>query len=90
MLVGGFRRAKWSSGWDAKTGNFLLGRLGEDDFLVSISDSKGGGWFYAGMKRLLNNDKSSAAEDFRKSVATADKEPEEFQMASAELKALSK
>jgi len=42
------------------------------------------------MKRLLNNDKSSAAEDFRKSVATADKESEEYQMAAAELKALSK
>jgi len=90
LLVGGFRRAKWSSGWDAKTGNFLLGRISEDDFLASLSDSKGGGWFYAGMKRLLNNDKSSAAEDFRKYVATADKESEEYQMAAAELKALSK
>ncbi len=82
--------AEWSGGWHAKIGNFLLGRISEDDFLVSLSDSRGGGWFYAGMKRLLNNDKSSAAEDFRKSVATADKESEEYQMAAAELKALSK
>ena len=81
---------EWSNGWHAKIGNFLLGRISEDDFLVSLSDSRGGGWFYAGMKRLLNNDKSSAAEDFRKSVATADKESEEYQMAAAELKALSK
>jgi len=41
------------------------------------------------MKRLLNNDKSSAAEDFRKSVATGNKESEEYQLATAELKALS-
>lgn len=82
--------AEWSGGWHAKIGNFLLGRISEDDFLSSLSDSPGGGWFYAGMKRLLNNDKSSAAEDFRKYVATADKESEEYQMAAAELKALSK
>jgi uncharacterized protein YecT (DUF1311 family) len=81
---------EWSGGWHAKIGNFLLGRISEHDFLASLSDSPGGGWFYAGMKRLLNNDKSSAAEDFRKSVATADKESEEYQMAAAELKALSK
>ena len=80
--------AEWSGGWHAKIGNFLLGRISEDDFLASLSDSLGGGWFYAGMKRLLNNDKSSAAEDFRKSVATADKESEEYQLAAAELKAL--
>ena len=79
---------EWSNGWHAKIGNFLLGRISEDDFLVSLSDSRGGGWFYAGMKRLLNNDKSSAAEAFRKSVATADKESEEYEMAAAELKAL--
>lgn len=78
--------AEWSGGWHAKIGNFLLGRISEDDFLASLSDSPGGGWFYAGMKRLLNNDKSSAAEDFRKSVATADKESEEYQLAAAELK----
>ena len=80
--------AEWSGGWDAKIGDFLLGRISEDDFLASLSDSKGGGWFYAGIKRLLNNDKSSAAEDFKKSIATAEKESEEYQLAAAELKAL--
>jgi DNA-binding beta-propeller fold protein YncE len=81
---------EWSSGWDAKIGNFVLGRISEDDFIVSLSDNPGTAWFYAGMKRLLNNDRASAAEDFRKSMATGDKTAEEYQMAVAKLKALSK
>jgi len=81
---------EWSSGWDAKIGNFLLGRISEDDFLVSLSDNPGTAWFYAGMKRLLNNDRASAADDFRKSIATGDKTADEYQLAAAELKALSK
>jgi len=81
---------EWSSGWHAKIGNFLLGKISEDDFLVSLSDNPGTAWFYAGMKRLLNNDRASAAEDFRKSMATGDKTTDEYQLAAAELKALSK
>ncbi len=81
---------EWSNGWDANIGNFLLGRISEDDFLVSLSDNPGAAWFYAGMKRFLNNDRASAAEDFRKSVATGDKRADEYQMAAAELKALTK
>jgi tetratricopeptide (TPR) repeat protein len=81
---------EWSNGWDAKIGNFLLGRISEDDFFVSLSDNPGVAWFYAGMKRLLNNDRASAAEDFTKSVATGDKTADEYQLAAAELKALSK
>jgi uncharacterized protein YecT (DUF1311 family) len=80
--------AEWSGGWDAKTGNFLLGRTSEDDFLASLSDNPGEAWFYAGMKRLLNNDRASAADAFKKCMATA-KTAEEHQLAAAELKALS-
>jgi tetratricopeptide (TPR) repeat protein len=81
---------EWSNGWDAKIGNFLLGRINEDDFLGSLSDNPGAAWFYAGMKRLLNNDTASAAEDFRKSLATGDRTADEYQLAAAELKALTK
>jgi len=42
------------------------------------------------MKRLLNNDTASAAEDFRKSLATGDRTADEYQLAAAELKALTK
>jgi hypothetical protein len=41
------------------------------------------------MKRLLNNDRASAADDFRKSMATCYKAPDKYQLAAAELKALS-
>jgi len=82
--------AEWSGGWDAKTGNFLLGRISEDDFLVSLSDNPGAAWFYAAMKRLLNNDTAGAAEAFGKCMATVDKAAEDYQMAAAELKALTK
>ncbi|HEU5240221.1 MAG TPA: hypothetical protein VFU37_24010 [Pyrinomonadaceae bacterium] len=82
--------AEWSGGWHAKIGNFLLGRISEDDFLVSLSDNPRTAWFYAGMKRLLNNDRTSAAEDFRKLIATGDKTSDEYQVAAAELRVLSK
>jgi tetratricopeptide (TPR) repeat protein len=82
---------EWSNGWDAKTGNFLLGRISEDDFLLSLNDNPGTAWFYAGMIRLLSNDMRNAAEDFRKSMAMGEKKQDvEVKMAAAELKALTK
>jgi len=81
---------EWSGGWDAKFGNFLLGRITEDDFLLALSGNPCAAWFYAGMKRSLNNDTAIAAEDFRKSMAACDKEADEYQIAAAELKAITK
>ena len=86
MLEG--QSAEWSNGWDAKTGNFLLGRISEDEFLTALSDDPADAWFYAGMKRLLENDRASAAEDFRKSMAAGKRNAQQYQIAAAELKAL--
>ena len=80
--------AQWSGGGDAMVGNFLLGRISEDEFVASLRDNPQTAYFYAGIKRLLNNERESAAEDFRKSVATGEKDATEYQMAAAELKAL--
>lgn len=81
---------EWSRGWDAKIANFLLGKTSEEDFLAALSDNPGAAWFYAGMKRLLHHDPEAAATAFKKSVATADKATDEYQLATAELKALTK
>jgi lipoprotein NlpI len=81
---------EWSGGWDAKTINFLLGKISEEDFLTALSDNPGAAWFYAGMKRLLNNAPEPAATAFQKSVETGKKNADECRMAAAELKALTK
>lgn len=81
---------EWSGGWDAKVGNFLLGKTSEEDFVLSLNDNPGLAWFYAGMKRLLNKDTAGAAEAFKKSMATGEKKESEYQFAAAELKAITK
>jgi len=82
--------AEWSGGWDAKTCNFLLGKMSEGDFVAAL-DGNPAAWFYAGMKRLLDKDSEGAAIAFKKSVEeTADKTTDEYRMAESELKALTK
>lgn len=81
--------AEWSRGSDAILGNFLLGKTSEDDFIAAF-DNPGPAWFYAGMKHLLNKDPETAATDFKKSVEQGDKARDEYQLATAELKALTK
>lgn len=39
-------------------------------------------------RRLLDNDRASAAEDFRRSMAAGRRNAEEYEIAAAELKAL--
>ena len=84
--------------WETKIANFLLDKISETDFFVAAAspDAKKErgqrcqAWFYAGMKRLLNGDKTTAADYFRKSVATEKKTFNEYQFAKAELHALGK
>lgn len=82
--------AEWSNGWHARIGNFLLGKISEDDFLKSLSDDKGEAYFYVGMKRALGKDQETAAQDFKKSVAELKPTTDLHQMAAAELAAVGK
>lgn len=82
--------AEWSGGWHSKIGNYLLGRISEEDFLTTLGSDSCAAWFYAGMKRVLDKDTAGAAEAFKKSVAAGDKTAYEDGMAEAELKALTK
>jgi lipoprotein NlpI len=82
--------------WPAKIARFLMGQISEADLLAEAKSSdaeKDKGrhcefWYYAGMKQLFAGDKKSAADDFRKSVATQEKRFGEYWSAKSELKAL--
>src|SRR5262249_37503489 len=84
--------------WATKVANFLLDKISEADFFAAAAspDAKKErsqrceAWFYAGMKRLLNVDKTTAADYFRKCLATEEKDFTEYQFAKAELHALGK
>ena len=84
------------SAWEAEIGDFLLGRMNEDEFLRAgkVSDAKQRGgrqceaWFYAGIKRQLAGDRTVARDYMQKCVATGSKPAYEYGFAVAELKAL--
>jgi len=91
------RRAPPAQGdWPAKIMAFLLDRLDEPSFLAAASaktDNKEAlcqALYYAGMKHLLTGDKAKAVDCFTKSRATQRWDCDEFQFATAELKALGK
>ena len=82
--------------WVSKVGAFLVGKL-DETALFAAADAPGAGnvrgqrceaWYYAGMKKLLAGENSSAADDFRKCLETDQKDMTEYQFAEAELKAL--
>ena len=82
--------------WNAKIDNFLLGKINDQELLAAMdalegekqSEQQCGAWFYLGEKRLFNGDKTGAVEAFRKSVATEEKNCNEYDFAKAELKGL--
>lgn len=82
--------------WEAKIARFLLGQLSEKEFLnATVSPDaaieKGRSchaWYYGGVKRLLVNDRTGAAERFRKCLGTNQKGLTEYQLALNELKTL--
>jgi lipoprotein NlpI len=84
------------SDWQVKIARFLLGQISEPDFqaaAVSSDAVKDQGqhcefWYYAGMKRLLAGDKSTAIADFHQCVATQKFDFVEYDSAHAELKKL--
>jgi lipoprotein NlpI len=86
--------------WPFQIGQFLVGKLAQDDFLsaakTSAKDSnlQSGqlceAYYYAGMKHLLMGDKIGAADFFRKCLDTGEAGYFEYESAAAELDALKK
>jgi tetratricopeptide (TPR) repeat protein len=82
-------------GWHSKIGKFLLGRIPESElFAMTVQDARKervqycSAYYYAGMKKLLDGDKATAAEDFRKCLAMEQTAFAEHRLARAELKSL--
>jgi tetratricopeptide (TPR) repeat protein len=89
----------WNSSPDdqvSKTAAFLLGRMNEADYLAAAAspDAKTDqgqhceAWYFAGMKRLLMGDKTTAIDYFHKCLATGQNDYCEYLLAQAELQAL--
>ena len=84
--------------WTSKVADHLLGNVSEADLFAAAksSDAKKErglfceAWFFAGMKKLLRGDKATAADYFRKCIATQRTDFVEYQLAQSELKALTK
>jgi tetratricopeptide (TPR) repeat protein len=82
--------------WEAKQASFLVGRISEEEFLANLGSAEANGGaedrcralYFVGMKKLLDGDKSGAAEGFRKCLATGEKTRMSYLYAQAELKVL--
>jgi lipoprotein NlpI len=92
------RRSATPEEWTPKVAAYLLGNVSEGDLFAAAksSDAKKErglfceAWFFAGMKKLLGADKATAADYFRKCIATGQTNFVEYQLAQSELKALTK
>jgi len=84
--------------WPSIVSKFLQGGMNEADFIsaAAATDARKDeiqhcqAWYYAGIKRLLAGDKSHASDDFRKCLATNQKDENAYFLAQAELKAMEK
>jgi lipoprotein NlpI len=84
------------SDWFSNVAGHLLGKVTQADLFAaakSADTKKESGqlceaWFYSGMKKLLDGDKTAAADHFRKCLATEQKIFVEYQFAQTELKSL--
>jgi tetratricopeptide (TPR) repeat protein len=80
----------------SKIANFLLDRTTEADLLTAANSTTpkiDSGqhcevWYFIGMKRLLAGDRVSAVDDFRKCMATGQKDYCEYILANAEMQIL--
>jgi lipoprotein NlpI len=90
------RDAKKTNDWPSKVGRFLVGQLSEADFLKAAANTNSQtdreqhceAYFYAGIKHLIENDNTIAADYFKKCLATDVKDFTEYESAEAELKLL--
>ncbi|HUB68593.1 MAG TPA: tetratricopeptide repeat protein [Candidatus Methylacidiphilales bacterium] len=86
----------YAGDWPSKVGGFLLGQINEADFLSAASSGDPQknprlhceAWYYAGMKHLLVGEKTAAANDFQKCLATNQKDSPEYFCAVTGLKML--
>jgi lipoprotein NlpI len=84
------------SDWFSNVAGHLLGKVTQADLFAAAKSpdtKKESGqlceaWFYSGMKKLLDGDKTAAADHFRKCLATEQKIFVEYQFAQTELKSL--
>ena len=77
--------------WERTIAAFLLGHMIEAAFVDAGRRGHDSGrqceaWYYAGMKRLLSGDTTTARDDFKKCLATGRKDYEEYNFAAAELR----
>ncbi|HUA39134.1 MAG TPA: DUF2330 domain-containing protein [Candidatus Sulfopaludibacter sp.] len=90
------RKAQNPPDWSLQVGRFLAGQITEDDFLKSAADADFKtdreqhceAYFYAGSKRLIENDEAGAVDFFKKCLGTGVTTFEEYHSAEAELKVL--
>lgn len=77
--------------WQAKVGAFLTGKLSEREFLKAAGTDSGHNceaYFYAGSKRLIAGDETTAEDFFNRCVATNAADFTEYTSAKSELKFL--
>jgi lipoprotein NlpI len=82
--------------WISKVAGHLLGKVAEAELFAAAKSTDENkereqfcdAWYYTGMKRLFGGDKKTAADYFRKCLATEHKGSLEYDGAQAELKAL--
>jgi ankyrin repeat protein len=87
------RKAQKPDEWPSKVGRFLTGQLSESDFFKAANDPNPQtakeqhceAYFYAGSKRLIENDKMGAVDYFKKCLTTNVANFEEYTSAAAEL-----
>jgi tetratricopeptide (TPR) repeat protein len=85
-----------SDPWSSRVGSFLLGRMSESDLLTAAdSEDKSKdatqhceAWYYAGSKRLIDGDISSAIQHFKRSASAGISNLLECTSAAAELRFL--
>ena len=84
------------SDWFSNVTGYMLGKVTQADLIAAAKSpdkkTESGqlceAWFYSGMKRLFDGDKTAAADHFQKCLATEQKIFVEYQFAQTELKSL--
>ena len=87
------RKVQKPEDWPSKVGRYLTGQLSETDFVKAADDpnlqiSKEQhceAYFYVGSKHLIENDRMSAVDYFKKCLTTDVRNFEEYQSATVEL-----